>query len=733
MTPEGMPNRLHLPRRVDAALARPGLEGPVERRFAGRMSGVLYLTGALTAFVFPLLPGGGDVHRGAVYAMAAAALAWALASLLLVRWERCGAWVVHTSNLAAVPLVASVVAASGGADSPAQLFWLYIVVFAAFFHSAPVAALYFAAVVAGDVLPLAYDDGAVDGGFLATLLVTIPSFAVVATAIGIGKGILLEHRRQARELADEQAALRRVATAVAAGEPEDQIHALVARELSELFGGTGAGTLRFTGDGEAVVVGSMSEPPKQSYPPGTRVSVRPGSNIERMLATDRPVRVDDHAPDEPARRAGYRCSVIAPVRVHGAIWGFLTLAAAAPASLPADAERRLTAFGDVLATAVLSLEDRRRLAAQASTDPLTGLANHRAFHERLEIEAARALRHGRPLSVALLDIDRFKAFNDARGHAAGDHVLTAVAGELAALSRAEDCLARVGGDEIAWLLPEIAGAEAASAAERARQRIEELRVDGRRITVSIGVCDVTAAGDAESLLRLADGALYWSKAHGRNAVQLYDPGVVVELSAEERARQLERTQALTGLRALARAIDAKDPTTRRHSERVASLVARLATASDWPPERVRRLREAALVHDVGKIGIPDAVLLKDGPLTAEEYDLVKTHATLSAEIVDGVLDDEQVQWILGHHERPDGRGYPAGLHEDEISEGAALLAVADAFDVMTVSRPYSVPKRPKQALAECRALVGEQFTEAAVRALEASAAAGAGRGRRNAA
>jgi diguanylate cyclase (GGDEF)-like protein len=724
-----MPNRLHLPRRVDAALARPGLEGPVERRFAGRLSGALYLTGALTAFAFPLLPGTADVHRGAVYAMAAAALAWALVSLVLMPWERCGAWVIHASNLAAVPLVAGVVAASGGADSPAQLFWLYIVVFAAFFHSPPVAALYFVAVVAGDLLPVVYDADAVDGGFLAVVLVAIPSYAVVAAAIGVGKGILLEHRRQARELADEQGALRRVATAVAAGEPEDEIHALVARELSELFGGTGAGTLRFVSGDEAVVVGSMSEPPKQSYPPGTRVAVRPGSNIEQMIRTGRPVRVDDHEPGSPSRLAGYRCSVIAPVRVHGEIWGFLTLAAAMPASLPADAERRLTVFGEVLSTAISSLEDRRRLAAQASTDPLTGLANHRAFHERLEVEAARALRHGRPLSVALIDIDRFKAFNDARGHAAGDRVLTAVAGELTALSRAEDCLARVGGDEIAWLLPEIGSSEALTAAERARQRIEEVEVDGRRISVSIGVCDLAAAGDAESVLRLADGALYWCKAHGRNAVQLYDPGVVVELSVEERARQLERTQALTGLRALARAIDAKDPTTRRHSERVASLVAHLATASNWPPERVRRLREAALVHDVGKIGIPDAVLLKDGPLTPEEYDLVKTHATLSAEIVDGVLDDEQVEWILGHHERPDGRGYPAGLRSDQISEGAALLAVADAFDVMTVSRPYSVPKRPKEALAECRALVGEQFTEAAVRALEASAAAGAGRRR----
>ena len=706
------------------------LDAPEERRFAGRMSGALYLTGALSAFVLPELPGSGHVHRAAVWAMAGAALLWALISLRMVPWERVGAWVLHASNLAAIPLVAGVVAASGGATSAAEWFWLYIVVFAAFFYSAPVAALYFALVAVGNLLPLAYDGGAVDEGYLGRLLIALPSFAVVATAIAVGKGILVGHRRQARALAAEQAALRRVATAVAAGRPEDEIHDVVAHELSALFGGIGAGALRFASPREAVVVGSMDRTGSNRYAPGTRVPVLPGSNIEQMLETGQPVRVDDHAPESASRLAGYRCSVVAPVRVGREIWGFLTVAVEQPNGLPADAERRLTAFGDVLSTAISSLEDRRRLAAQASTDPLTGLANHRAFHDRLTSEVARAQRHDRPLSIALIDIDHFKALNDARGHATGDRVLTAVADALTALSRTEDCLARVGGDEIAWLLPEIPAVAAAAAAERARAHVGALEVDGRRLTVSIGVCDLEVAGDAESLLRLADGALYWVKAHGRNGVQAYDPGVVVELSAEERAQQLERSQALTGLRALARAIDAKDPTTRRHSERVAALVVRLAATQDWPAERVRRLREAALVHDVGKIGIPDAVLLKAGPLTPDEYELVKTHATLSAEIVGEVLDDEQVAWIRAHHERPDGTGYPVGIGEDEIPDGAALLAVADAFDVMTVSRPYSVPKSPSEALAECRALVGAQFTEAAVRALEDAAGAGQRR-RRN--
>jgi HD-GYP domain-containing protein (c-di-GMP phosphodiesterase class II) len=148
---------------------------------------------------------------------------------------------------------------------------------------------------------------------------------------------------------------------------------------------------------------------------------------------------------------------------------------------------------------------------------------------------------------------------------------------------------------------------------------------------------------------------------------------------------------------------------------VAALAARLAHARGWTADRVALLHEAALVHDVGKIGVPDAVLLKPGRLDAGEYEQVKQHAALSAQIVEAILTAEQVEWIRAHHERPDGRGYPGGLRE--IPEGAALLAAADCFDVMTVARPYSKAKSEAEALAECQAMVGAQFTAEAVEAL----------------
>jgi len=255
------------------------------------------------------------------------------------------------------------------------------------------------------------------------------------------------------------------------------------------------------------------------------------------------------------------------------------------------------------------------------------------------------------------------------------------------------------------------------AVERARRVIATAAPEPYRVSVSAGICDTAVTDDPAQLIRLADGALYWSKAHGRDQCWVYDPEVVAELSAQERAERLERSQALLGLRALARAIDAKDAATRQHSERVANLVSKLSRAVGWSPERTLLLSEAALVHDVGKIGVPDAVLCKTDPLSPEEWAQITDHAELSARIVEGVLAPEQVEWIRTHHERPDGDGYPDGLSANEISEGAALLALSDAWDVMTISRPYSLPKTVEEAVSECESLIGLQFTEGAVGAL----------------
>ena len=190
-----------------------------------------------------------------------------------------------------------------------------------------------------------------------------------------------------------------------------------------------------------------------------------------------------------------------------------------------------------------------------------------------------------------------------------------------------------------------------------------------------------------------------------------------DLQVTARRRVQETLNA--SIRALARAIDAKDPSTRMHSERVAHLATRIAEAMGWPADRVEQLREAGLVHDVGKIGVPDAVLLKPGRLTDEEFEIVKQHAALGAEIVSEVLSPELVAWVRHHHERYDGGGYPDRIAGDDIPDGARILCVADSVDVMTSRRPYCEPRTWEDAMDECRRVAGTHFDPRVVEAITA--------------
>ena len=392
--------------------------------------------------------------------------------------------------------------------------------------------------------------------------------------------------------------------------------------------------------------------------------------------------------------------------------------------------RSLAALASMaLANARLHEQTLRSLAdaeRRAATDPLTGLANHRAFQERLAAEVQRAVRHRRPLALAVIDLDHFKRVNDTHGHQVGDRVLVEAGRILSEQSRGDDLVARMGGEEFAWLMPETNDASAWEAADRARVAIGAYPFEGvGRISISAGVCDLAAAGEGERLYALADGALYYAKHRGRDLVVRYSAEEVDVLSAEEHATRLERRQSLQSIRVLARVVDAKDPLTRLHSDRVAGHAVALATALGWDAARIARLHEAAIVHDVGKIGVPDAVLLKPGRLTPPERAAIERHAALGADIVEDVLDAEQVSWVRSHHERWAGGGYPDGLEGEAIPDGARVIAVADAWGVMTSERPYRDPVDQGAALEECRRHAGTQFDPLVVAAIERLHAVGA--------
>lgn len=418
---------------------------------------------------------------------------------------------------------------------------------------------------------------------------------------------------------------------------------------------------------------------------------------------------------------GWSEALAVPVWRDGELAGALLVCH--PRALDADARDWVRTCARLLSIAESGADHRALQARTAGCDPLTGHLNHRAFVEALGASMGRARAQDDPLSVAIFNIDHFRALNDLHGHEAGDAVLAEVARRLDEELATGEVLGRIGGEEFAVMMPGCQAQAAEGAAEWLRTVIVTDAFDGvGHVTVSVGVADSTHLdedGDAGALLRLAGGAVFWAKAHGRNQTVLYDPKVVRELSATERAERIERAHAMATLRALARVVDARDQMTHRHAERVAHMAYRLALADGWTPQAAGRLRDAALVHDVGKVAVPDAILHKPGPLDDEEMDRVREHAHIGALIVSEVMADDQVAWVRGHHERWDGRGYPDRRRDEDIPAGAALIALADAWDVMTAVRPYRTnPLTAEEALAECRIGSGGQFAPRAVRALE---------------
>lgn len=464
-----------------------------------------------------------------------------------------------------------------------------------------------------------------------------------------------------------------------------------------------------------------------------------------LLASTQPVLVVGDVQRDPAipaeMRAALRAGAFIGIRLEHAsvgtrdgagLVGSLFLSFDRPRNFRRRQRDIARSLGSVAAMAIANarlhastIRSLAELERRAFTDHLTGLVNHRRFQEQLHEGFEAAAAESGPLSLAVFDIDDFSDVNARFGHAAGDEVLREVATRLESALGGEGVLGRVGGEEFAW----VTGGEPDEAwgkAESARAAVAETPIPGvRTVTVSAGFADTRHGHDADELLRLAHGALYWAKSHGRDAAFRYSREVVEVLSSAEQANRLQRSQALQSIRVLARAVDAKDPSTAEHSERVADLSVSLAAALGWETVEAARLRDAGLVHDVGKISVPDAILFKPGSISGKEFKRVRAHAAIGAAMVDGVLADDQVSWVRGHHERWDGRGYPDGLVGEAIPEGARLIALADAWDVITSARPYKRALTHEEALEEIRASSGSHFWPEAVEAIERIISAGA--------
>lgn len=377
--------------------------------------------------------------------------------------------------------------------------------------------------------------------------------------------------------------------------------------------------------------------------------------------------------------------------------------AVAGAPLPGSESHELLLH--VVGLAALALDKallHERTIEQARHDALTGLLGHRVFYEMLE----QQLASGRAFSVILFDIDDFKEINDLHGHQAGDEVLRLVACGLRRHVRAEDNIFRVGGEEFYALLPGVGATDALAIAEQLRVGIAQLGSTlPHPITVSAGVASCPSySRDRDELLAGADAALYISKRAGKNRTSVAGEDEPSEATSGDRTVRLELL-----LR--------KDAETVTHSLHTANLAVQLARVLGLPDERIAALRVAAKLHDIGKIGVPTGILNKPGPLDDEEFRIVKTHPVIGAELLTAWGLQTAARFVVQHHERIDGLGYPLGLRGEEITLEGRILHVADAVAAMTLDRPYRRALSQGAAIEELQRHRGTQFDERIVDAM----------------
>jgi diguanylate cyclase (GGDEF)-like protein/putative nucleotidyltransferase with HDIG domain len=366
-------------------------------------------------------------------------------------------------------------------------------------------------------------------------------------------------------------------------------------------------------------------------------------------------------------------------------------------------------LGPLAAIALYQRSVFRELAAMrlALTDPLTGLGNHRHFHDRLEHDVTEAEEKGIPLSVCVLDIDNFKELNDRLGHPKGDRVLAQVAARL----RQDGEAFRIGGDEFAVLLPGHDEQEAVAVAEGVLRRVGMLEAaPDLAVELSAGIVTYPQVGlERGEIVEVADKALYLAKQHGKSRVRVFHPELAELPDFGGLGVVPDREARLHAAASLAQAVDERDAYTGRHSYVVGELAARVARLLGLETEEVELVRLAGSLHDLGKLAVPEEILRKPGPLSEAELLVLRRHPQIGFRMLRSLGVEPVSQWVLHHHERWDGHGYPHGLGGEEIPLGSRILFVADAYDAMTSDRVYRPRVDHERAITELERCAGTQF------------------------
>ncbi len=443
-----------------------------------------------------------------------------------------------------------------------------------------------------------------------------------------------------------------------------------------------------------------------------------------------------------------------PISYGETLLGVLNIESKHESAFTPDDKLILGTLADLLATALHNSFVFQKLQRQSITDGLTGIKTRGFFLEAVQSEWKRASRSGRPFSVVLVDLDKFKEVNDSMGHLEGDLVLARVGRLLEQKCRQSNVVARYGGDEFIILMPETGIEQAQILSERLRLWLAtDPMLSEHHISGSFGVASFPSHGfSVEDIVRVADEGMYISKHAGGNRVskvELFasDEGVAVKRQmissfvegflqrdhggpehVEEAISALVRIGGVgenchpevlrEALEALSRASESRETYAAGHSERMARCTEMLGRALDLPEAEMADLQFAARVHDVGKLFLPEKVLNKPGSLSEDEFYLMKLHPQMGSELVATLPESTRLQRAVEHHhEAFDGSGYPAGLRGEQIPFLARILALADAFVEMTSERPFTPAKTVDEALTELEKLSGTRYDGMLVRLL----------------
>ncbi len=447
----------------------------------------------------------------------------------------------------------------------------------------------------------------------------------------------------------------------------------------------------------------------------------PGELANRCFSSDTYILSNDQPAtccplNQRERDEGIKCYICLPLTSHARHLGVINLYLTERGEFLPDEIELLVTFGHLAAGAIENARLYASMSELAARDMLTGLYNRRMLEQRLTEETQRAFRYAKPYSVLMLDIDRFKAINDSYGHPVGDTVLQSLARTLLKEVRDIDTVARYGGEEFVIILPETEGLDGTLLADRLRTAIAgtpiALSAGGELgITVSIGIASYPHCADtSQMVIERADQALYVAKQSGRNRVCFYgdmlktqlekNPGRIVELLNQDRRN----------ITAVATAADAKAAYFHNHAEKVDEYAAHLGNSLGLTAEDLKMLHDAALLHDVGLIAVPDTVVQQSAAFSQPEQEQMRQHPMIMADMLEQTKDFKPLAPVVRHHhEHFDGTGYPDGLKGDAIPYLSRILAVVDAYTAMVGKRPHRTSLTPAAACRILEREAGQQF------------------------